>query len=336
MAASPKSIIVNGIEIKKGEKYQVVPKQPGTDSPEVYQEIGSEKSLNPGVSNGYCWVYDGSLRRWDTGFYPESPYFTRNRIQYEDATKLAKQYKDFVLGSYKTLQPSEKFEDTSEENSKFFESEEFSGRITVGRVFDTANPIHLMGLYMAILSGSLAPKGKRSVDEVRLGLGSEMDARYRGAQYSLVNNSKVLSREEEEIFEKNQAIGSFTNFLTTDKKTAVALMNYEGLRVTKDMNDMKRNTTFNKFLIEGGHLKIKGWNETVKKFVEDEKEFKNELQIIEYLRNEGGYKLLEADGDDYKFMGVKLGQKKNFKGIAKKIAETPEIQKEFIKQITSA
>lgn len=316
-----KSIIVMGIEIEDNTVYEIVPKRPDNSAPDLYVKMGSEKHLNPNVSNLVSFVaVDGY---WNTGFYPTSEAFRTMGLTPEEAEIKAEEYKKFIV------EPMVRFDTRFEKlltpstDNHFYDG--LMSNLYVGKQFNTKDPQQRLELYLAIIGLHLAPAGYRTQEEKERGLVDENHSAFVTAQYAVEAKEKVRSVEQKRSTSKIVAIAKFHNLLTSNKKELVAILNYLGLKFSAQETDDQIS------------VRVLAWFDAhfdnCEEFVEaidkanESPEFKEELKIVDVLRHERGMNFMEKAGREYFFEGVYVGVEE--KQIARTIARNPDLLQAF-------
>ena len=321
-----KSIVVLGIEISDNSVYEIVPKKPSQDAPDLYKKLGSEKMLDPNVSNLVSlYTYDGY---WNTGFFPESHIYQKMGLEREQAEVEAQKAIDFVLKPMERLN-RRIMELEDPEVSKTGEKDKFDEimvNLTVGRQFNTSKPQDRFELYIAIIGGHLSPVGFRNSVEKEKGLLDENNPVYATAQYSVEVKDKVRSVKEKRSKQIFTAYGKVHSFLETNKKALVSILNYEGVGVSEDMTD--EGITARTQVFFESEENIENFLDTIEKYEKDNV-FKDELLVMDVIRNKRGLKVLQKEGREYYLMGKSLGT--TDRQVASKIANNDSLYEEFLK-----
>lgn len=315
------SIIVMGIEITDNTVYEIVPKRPDNSAPDLYVKMGSEKHLNPNVSNLVSFVaVDGY---WNTGFYPTSECFRTMGLDPEEAEQRAEEYKKFIVDPMVKFDKRFELLLTPSTDNHFYDG--LMSNLYIGKQFNTKDPQQRLELYLAIIGLHLAPAGYRTQDEKEKGLVDENHSAFATAQYAVEAKEKVRSTEQKRATNKVVAIGKFYNILTSNKKELVAILNYLGLRFSVQETDDQITVRVLKWFDESFD-NCEEFVEALAK-TEDSKEFKEELKIVDVLRNERGMNFMEKAGREYFFEGVYVGVDE--KQIARTIARDPSLLQAF-------
>ena len=318
------SIIVRGIEILDNTVYEVVPKRPSNDAPDLYVKMGSEKHLNPNVSNLVSFVaVDGY---WNTGFHTSSSVFREMGTRIEEAEILVEKYKDFILTPLVAFDKRyENLLDPSTDNT-FLDDK--NTNLYIGRQFNTKEPIQRFELFMAIIGGHIAPAGVRTKDEKEIGLVDENHHAFVYAQYALEAKDKVRSTEEKRATTKLEANAHLFNLLNKDKKHLVSLLNYVGIKASSEETNSQIITRASIWFDD--IINCETFLDVVERSTEDPA-FKEELKIVDVLRNERGLNYLEKAGREYLLNGVYLGTTET--QIARVISKDADLLQAFYSKV---
>ena len=323
------SIIVNGCLIEANTKYEIVAKEPSATTPEIYRELGSTKERIPGVSNTI------SLSQSNTGFYAASSIFNKDEKLKNDwgaREKMADEYyrifaeplKMYVADIEKIRVPTddEFFDKNYDRDGKNF----FSVTVGEGRQFDTKSPIERFQLYIAIIEGDVAMKGKREPEEKELGLKDEFELYNNDAQYAYVSISNVKSKNEQSAELEMDCAYRFGELLRKEKDLLVGMLQYVGVPAMKTATKAELNSSYKKN-IEGKREKIKAFAGVLEKYDKEGETFTRELEILERLKTKKGREAVVKDGSRY-FMGeVPVGS--NPKSIVATLMKDEDLLKTF-------
>lgn len=321
-------IIVNGCLIEPNTVYEVVSKEPSPTSPPVYIHLGSVKERIPGVGNTV------SLSQQDSGFFSASPIFQKNELIKNDWNKrqeLAdKYYQIFAEPMRNYISEIERIKISTDND--FFDLNYPKGYFTVnieeGVQFNTANPIDRFRLYIAIVEGELAMKGKREEEEKEVGLKDELDVYHQDAQFSYISITKKTSKKDQQAELEMEASYRFGDLLRTDKFLLVNMMNYLNIPVKSEISKPELNTLY-KTKIEIDKKKIKDFIELLERFDTKPNELKTELDLLEKLKSKKGNEMIVKDGSSYYFEDRVLGS--NLKSVVSNLMkpEYEDILKQF-------
>lgn len=323
-------IVVNGCLIEPNTIYEVVPKEPGSSTPEVYVELGSTKERIPGVSNLI------SLTQSNTGFFAHSNVFNKDEKIKNNWTEREKKADEY----YKIFaEPLKMFIADIEQirvptNSEFFDANYnregknlFSVNIGEGRQFKTDNPLDRFQLYIAIIEGELVMKGKREEEERELGLKDETDSVYNpDAQYAYVSITNRKSKKEQMAELEMDCAFRFGELLRKEKDLLVGMLQYVGVPALKSATKAELNTSYKKN-IEGNREKTKAFAEVLEKYEKEGKTFKTEIDILERLKTKKGREAVVKEGSTYYMGEISLGA--NPKSIAAALMRDDSLLKTF-------
>lgn len=201
MAGRPKKeetqqkIRVSNTDIILGDSYEIVQKT-DYDAPKPKHGKPTVKYPFPGNGEKRTVVYDEEMQRWDTGFEEESP--CNRPMAKEGKSALIKEYVKHVKEPYE--QSFRK--DVSAVNDDFWDS--YTYELYPGKVFNTKTPKDLFDLFNALKQGKICNE-------------DEKDAIRNSAVYCVKNREKVSSKEDELIFNKYDAIATFSTMLEASK-----------------------------------------------------------------------------------------------------------------------
>lgn len=321
-----KSIVVLGIEISDNAVYEIVPKKPSANAPDLYKKLGSEKMLDPNVSNLVSlYTFDGY---WNTGFFPESHIYQRMGYDREKAEAESEKAIEFILKPMERLN-KRTIEMINPEIALNGEKDKFDNvmaDIRVGRQFNTSKPQDRFELYIAIIGGHLSPIGFRNSIEKEAGLLDENHPVYANSQYSVEVKEKVRSVKEKRSKQVFTAYGKVHSLLGTNKKAIVSILNYEGVGVSEDMTDEAITARTQVFFENEDN--IENFLDTVEKYEKDNV-FKDELLVMDVIRHKRGLRVLQKEGREYFLMGKSLGT--TDRQVASKIAKDDALYEEFLR-----
>lgn len=319
------AIVVNGCLIEPNTIYEVVSKEPGT-APEIYREMGTCKERIPGVSN-LC-----TLSQNDTGFFPGSNLFSRDeklKNNWAAREKKAEEYYRIFaepMRSYIADIDQIKIPTNDEFFNKNYERGMFSVNIGEGVQFNTDNPVHRFQLYIAIVEGELAMKGKREDDEKELGLRDEMDVYHSDAQFTYIslNNKKSKIEQNNEI--EVECTYRFGELIRKDKNLLVGILQYVGVPMLKSATKAELTTAYSNN-IKGKRDKMKAFYDVIEKYDKDKVSFKKEIEILERLKTKKGREVIVKDGSTYYMGEIPVGS--NPKSIVSTLMKDEELLKTF-------
>ncbi|MDR1019020.1 MAG: hypothetical protein LBM02_10020 [Lachnospiraceae bacterium] len=302
-------IVINGCLIEPNTIYEIVPKDPNVSSPEIYKDLMSVKERMPGVSNTV------SLSQENTGFFAASIIFNKDERIKNDWSEREKKadelYKVFAEPLRMFIADIEQIRVPT--NDEFFDKNYdrdgknlFSVTIGEGQQFNTANPLSRFQLYIAIIEGEVAMKGKREDDEKELGLKDENDIYHSDAQYSYVSIINRKSKKEQTASEEMESIYRFGELLRKDKELLVGMLQYIGVPTMITATDLELNTSYKKN-IDGNREKIRAFLDVLERFDRYGETFRKEIKLLERLKTKKGREAIVKDGSTYYMGDVPLG-----------------------------
>lgn len=322
------AVVVNGCLIEPNTIYEVVPKNPTANTPEIYKELGASKERYPGVSNSL------SLSQENTGFFASSAVLVADKTAktYTEKAEKAEQLFQIFAEPLRTLIPDIdriKLPSDNEFFDKFYNLDEspFSVTIAEGVQFNTASPLSRFQLYIAIIEGELAMKGEREPEEKEIGLKDEMDISNNDAQYSYISINKRKSRVEENAELEMECAYEFGNLLRTKKDLLVGMMQYISIPTSKNATKAELNTSYAKN-IKGDRAKTKAFADVLEKYKANEKDFEQEIEILEKLKTKKGREAVIKNGTTYYMGETPLGS--NPKSVVSALMKDSELLKQFL------
>lgn len=324
-----KGLLIRGIRIYEDTIYTVGPKQPSEGAPEIYRTMGSEKASSPYgvIANKVGFPASGGA--WDTGLYPTSAVFREMGLSPEEAEIKAKENIKFIVEPLKKAGQGKMVENLL--NHEDLDNEWFlnmSIPLMDGVQFNTGDAKSRLALYAAIISGELAPSGKASKEDKELGCLDEDDYVYSLAQYTITSESANRSVKEKREYANNRARGIMINLLESDKALLVSLANYEGVNISEMDDDFAISRMMSKYFEPFDN--VESFLETYELYKSDDK-FKDSLEIMGILLNHKGLNYLEKSGKSYYLGATDLGM--TVKSVARTIANSPRLKKEFMQKI---
>lgn len=137
-------------KIMSNTLYKVTGKK-DTEAPQAYQEKGISHAPFEGNSNIVYCSFDRIGNVYDTGFYTSSRCYASwgNKKEIEEEVKLRKKY---------IMEPFAKKtnEDITQSNFDFWDNK--GVKIFIDKFFNTADPIELFDLYVAVMCKGVTPK----------------------------------------------------------------------------------------------------------------------------------------------------------------------------------
>ena len=322
-------IIVNGCLIEPDTIYEIVAKEPPSSSPEVYKDLGSTKERVPGVSNTV------SLSQENTGFFSASPIFNKDEKIKNDWTAREKKadelYRVFAEPLKMFIADIEQIRVPT--NDEFFDKNYdrdgknlFSVTVGEGRQFNTANPLSRFQLYIAIVEGEVAMKGKREDEEKEMGLKDEMDIFNNDAQYAYISITNRKSKKEQLAEMEMDCAYRFGELLRKEKDLLVGMLQYVGVPSLKSSTKAELNTSYKKN-IEGNREKTKAFYAVLEKFDKEGEDFRKEIEILERLKTKKGREAIVKDGSTYYMGDTPVGS--NPKSIVATLMKDDSLLKTF-------
>lgn len=318
-------IVVNGCLIEPNTTYEVVAKEPSPNSPPVYLELGSVKERFPGVSNT-C-----SLSQYDTGFFSGSPVFNKYDIKNDFVAreKLADlYYETFALPLKIYISEIEKIRVPTDD--EFFDSNYPKGlfTVTVGEdvQFNTSNPVDRFRLYIALIEGELAMKGKREDEEKEMGLKDEMDLYNSDAQYAYVSITERKSKKDQQAELELETAYRYSDLLRKDKDLLVDMLNYINIPTSKNISKSELTTLY-KTKIDDNKSQLKAFATVIAEYDAKPQEFKVELELLEKLKSKKGRELIRKEGNTFYFGEKPMGS--NLKSVVSSLIKDEDLLKDF-------
>lgn len=324
------AIIVNGCLIEPNMVYEVVPKTPSVNAPDVYRELDSIKERVPGVGNTV------SLSQGDTGFFEDSPSFSNNPIAKNDWNKrieLSQKYFEVFALPMKIYIPEiERLKVPTDDEffDKLYNSP--SGLLTVslgeGVQFNTNNPLDRFKLYIAIQEGQLSMKGKREADEKEQGLRDENDVLNQDAQYSYVSVTSRKNKKEQEAEKLMETSYKYGDLIRKNKSVLVGMLNYINIPVKHDPTIPELSSIY-KTKIENSRTKLEEFRLLVERYEAMPEQLKLEFELLDKIRSKRGRELIKKEGSSYYFRDHVLGA--NYKSVVSALMkpENDEILRDF-------
>jgi len=273
--------------LKSNTLYTVIPK-PDDDAPDGFREHGTTKVIHPDISNTVQCPFDIGLGVWDTGFYEGSPSLIEMDIAEE---------KKFIENITKNIViPIERIRGKGclrhDADNTFFD--DFVITLFNKETFNTADPLQLLGLYLAILGFNLTPKEDAG------------HPKYRESAYMVVNRDKEISNKDQKTIDKTKSIGEFYKLLYADKKKLTLILKYLGISSSSINDEDTFLKIFNNFLEdrEDGYRNGNIFLKTLEKFKGDKEE---ELYIYETISNLVDSGEVKVFKNDFYFENTNLG-----------------------------
>lgn len=298
-------IVVNGCLIEANTTYEIVPKDPSSTAPPIYRELGSTKERMPGVGNTV------SLTQTDTGFFSASNVFNKSNVR-NDWTKreaLANEYYEIFAAPMKVhIHEIERIKVPTDDEffNKYYERGYLTVNIEEGKKFNTANPTERFQLYIAIIEGELAMKGKRTPEEKEMGLKDENDVVNSDSQYSYISITERKNKAEQTAEIAMEAAYRYGEILRKDKDLLVQMLSFINAPVKADSTRAELNSVF-KVSIEPSRDRLKDFIAILEEYDEDATTLKAKFDLLEKLKTKRGKELVTKQGSSYYFNDVVLG-----------------------------
>lgn len=260
MAEKKVLFTVNGYDVLSNTIYTVSDKI-DYNAPSGFIEFGVTKV--PGTGDSASCPYSLSAGAYDHGFSELCPMY-----QYDDP-KLAKTKAKSLVSNLLTpfcRRNSKKEEDLSELNGDVF-WDGYIVNFNEDSKFNTGNPTEALDLYIAILSGKLAPKGE------------ENKPKYIDSAYLVDSIEIKTKRHSDAIMNKQTAVFNFMT-LSKDIEKTKAILLYSGVNA-EFITDQESLSILFEDKIAGKPEKIKEFNDNVDYYNESED---NELEVQLFRR----------------------------------------------------
>lgn len=321
-------IVVNGCLVEANTIYEIVAKEPSDKSPDIYTRLGSVKERFPGVGN------TASLAQGDSGFFDASPIFNtidgvkNNWIKRKELADkyfeiFAEPMKNYISEIQRIRIPTD-----DEFFDKHYPGGYFSTEIGEGKQFNTANPKERFKLYIALIDGQLAMKGKRTDEEKEVGLKDELDMFHQDAQYCYQSLTEKKSKGELMAELEMTASFEFGNLLRSDKNVLIGLLSYINIPIKKEISLSELNTIY-KLKIESEPRKLKEFMGIMDLYKENPKQLIEEIDLLDKLKSKKGRELVTKQGSSFYMDEIVLGS--NMKSVAATLLkpESVDLLKKF-------
>jgi hypothetical protein len=155
---------------------------------------------------------------WNTGFYKAAPCLRGLTPEQKEA--IVDVLKKHIVDPVEAIKGVGKL--AHDNGNSFWDS----FRIPLGTeiVFNTANPVELLQLYLAILGKNLAPKAL------------ETHPNFKKAQFCVINSEEAISAKQETDLEKLEANGLFYTLFQSDREKLFNILDYLNI-VSSDKTD---------------------------------------------------------------------------------------------------
>jgi hypothetical protein len=189
-------------------------------------------------------------------------------------------------------------------------------------MFNTAEPLQLLMLYIAVLGNQLAPKEQVG------------NPAFKHAAFQVVNRDKEISNKEQSNIDNSKATGEFYMLLQNDKNKLLKIFRYMGISRTTIQDEDTFITVFNKFMNDktDGYRNGKIFLEHVNKFKTEQGE--NELNVFDILSTLVDKGVVKIVRQEYYFNGTNLGN--TLKNAAYKVVNDEKLHVEVIEAAGAA
>jgi hypothetical protein len=211
--------------------------------------------------------FDISMGVWDTGFYEHSPCL--RGMDKESVRKHITQTQKHIVAPVERLKGAGTL--NHHENNKFFDT--FVINLENKVIFNTAEPLQLLMLYLAVLGRQLAPKAEVG------------NPQFRPASFQVVNRDREVSNREQIDIDTSKATGEMYRLLFSDKDKLLKIFKYLGISRTAIQDENTFITVFNRYLQDktDGYRNGKIFLDNMARFSTEEGE--NELNIYHMLND---------------------------------------------------
>lgn len=320
-------IVVNGCLIEANTVYEIVPKLPSDNAPDIYHQLESTKERMPGVSNTV------TLTQADTGFSSGSHVFNKTDFKNDwiKREEMAQRYFDVFAAPMK-MYIAEIDRIKIPTDNEFFDKNYPEGFFTVtvgeGVQFNTANPIDRFKLYIAAIEGELSMKGKRTEEEKEMGLKDENDMFNQDAQYSYISVTERKNKKEQTAEFQMELAYTFGTLLREDTEALKGILTYINVPVKKDTSRAELNSLY-KTKIESDNMKLKEFAEMVEEYNSNRDELVTQFDILEKLKSKKGREIVTKEGSSYYLGDKPLGS--NLKSVVATLIkkENDELLRDF-------
>lgn len=289
-------------KIKSGTIYTITPKidpsapdaAPGSKG---FKEYNTTKPINPQLTNTINAPFDAELGIWDLGFNRNSPCL--RGMSKEDIEDHIKKVHKYIVTPVEQLK-GEGFLSHSGTNRAL---DDFTIDIGLETFFNTDDPIHLLKLYLVVLSKEVAPKEE------------ERNPLYKKADFCLENKESKVNNLHKRQLDSDQAVFQLYKMLDSNEDFALRVLDYVGVPAKKGMQPTTLNQFFRKWLdnkTERSGANAEYFLKVVENFSTDSG--KEELYVYEQLEELLKKGVLTYSKSDFYLDGEVIGQ--NLKVIA--------------------
>jgi hypothetical protein len=199
---------IDGFRCIKGSIYRVIDKKDG-DAPSGFVKAGVSRLPSDGVGDSNTFAFRDGL--WDTGFYEASPCY-RGLSDAEKKLRVT-QVVSKVLRPFQKAKGGKNL--LEQENEESLLKQMF--HIYPDLVYHAEDPLQVLQLYGAIMSGGLAPQEMSKA------------AKYSAASYIVVDISKVRKEKDDINSAIMDAVSVFLTLYNTDKPKLDGVLTWLGL-----------------------------------------------------------------------------------------------------------
>lgn len=275
--------------------------------------IDAGVSKVPGTGDSASCPFDHASNVYKHGFLENSPVYAYESDKNAVRSKV-KELQENVLKPFLAKRGLKEEDLLSHKANSFWD--DYMVSFNDGTKFRTNNPDHVMALYIAILSGRLAP------------VGLEDKARYVDSCYIVDSVETKRQRFSDTIKERYKAVSYIQNNIK-DLNKLKALFLYSG-EDAEFLESEEATLVFFENIFKDNPSKIRSFNDTCLKY-EEEDELKVEIELYRRLYNlkKENSPLLTVSKNEISYKGVVLGV--DLKSSAKKFANTED--EELMKEV---
>lgn len=253
-------------KIKNDSIYKIIPKLDAS-APDGFKDHNSTKVISPDIGNTVHAPFNTDMNVWDTGFYKHSPVY--RGVPEEERDIIIKQLQEHIVKPVEAIKGEGIL--SHQETNTFFD--DFKIDLRANRVFNTADPLERLALYLAIVGKELAPKDQQS------------NPMFGKAQYAIVDNEADMNIRQERELERNRAIGIFYTLSENDRDKLYNILEYLDITNTRVTDTATLNSIFNRWIEDktSSFQNSKIFIKTYEKFKTDEGE--EELYMYKALKD---------------------------------------------------
>lgn len=208
---------IDGFEVEDNKVYLVAHKK-DLDAPTGMVKEGASVLPSDGVGRMFSFRCPGGI--WDTGFHPASECYKGWDPKDVDNT-VKMRVKNILRPFQKAIG-----EETCLENTNQASLDKPRFLVVAERAFHTANPVHRMELYAALLGKKLAPKEL------------EKDPKYRLASFTVQDVTRTSKKRNEESISFVRAIRKFENMYKAAPESLKAALIWNNMGGFAEGNDI--------------------------------------------------------------------------------------------------